>query len=94
MQKKIEQNGNCDRKSGSRTGKLMDLTVSTKKLVNNKTGVSQRKIANTLRISQTAARKNIKKGGLKYRKEQEHPRPKTSSYGQSKWVTKPSENLE
>ena len=57
--KKIEQNGNCDRKSGSRTGKLMDLTVSTKKLVNNKTGVSQRKIANTLKISQSAVRKNI-----------------------------------
>ena len=28
--KKIEQNGNCDRKSGSRTGKLTDLTVLTR----------------------------------------------------------------
>ena len=64
MQKKIEQNGNCDRKSGSRTGKSTDLTVSTKKkiekLVNNKTGVSQRKIANTLKISQSAVRKKFK----------------------------------
>ena len=61
--KKIENNGNCDRKSGSGTGKSTDLTVSTKKkikkLVNNKSGVFQRKIANTLKISQTAVRKNI-----------------------------------
>ena len=48
------------------------MTVSTKKKIkkvaNNKTGVSQRKIANTLKISQSAVRKNILKIGLKYRK--------------------------
>ena len=30
--KKIEQNGNCDRKSGSGTGKSTDLTVSTRRV--------------------------------------------------------------
>ena len=39
-----------------------------KKLVNNKTGVSQRKIANSLKISQSTVSDNIKKLGLKYRK--------------------------
>ena len=54
------------------------MTVSTKKkiekLVNNKTGVSERKIANTLKISQTAVRKNIKKRGFEIQKRTRAPK--------------------
>ena len=39
-----------------------------KKLVNNKTGVSQRKIANSLNINQSTVSRSIKKIGLKYKK--------------------------
>ena len=45
-----------------------------KKLVNNKTGVSQRKIANCLKISQSTVSDNIKKLGLKYRKRYRAPK--------------------
>ena len=52
------------------------MTVSTnrkiKKLVDNKTGVSQRKKANTLKINQSAV--NISKIGLKYRKRTRAPK--------------------
>ena len=44
--KNFDSTGNCDRKSGSRTGKATDLNDATrrkiKRMVNNKVGVSQR----------------------------------------------------
>ena len=60
--------------------KKKDLNVSIqkkiKKLVNNNTGVSQRKIANTLKISQSAVRNIIKKMGLRYKKLTRAPKKK------------------
>ena len=54
------------------------MTVSTKKkikkLVNNKTGVSQRKIANSLKINQSSVRKNILEIGLKCKKQTRAPK--------------------
>ena len=56
------------------------MTVSTKKrikkLVNSKTGVSQRKIANTLKISQSAVRKNIFKNGSEIQTQTMAPKEK------------------
>ena len=43
-------------------------------MVNNKVGVSQRKIANALKISKSAVQRNIKKVGMKYRKRGRAPK--------------------
>ena len=75
---KVEATGKIERKPGSGTGKSTALTEATKKkikrLVNNRTGVSQKKIAHNLNITQQAVSINIKKMGLKYRKRARAPK--------------------
>ena len=44
------------------------MTKNKKKLINNKIGVSQGKIANSLNINQSTVSRSIKKIGLKYKK--------------------------
>ena len=50
------------------SGDFCNNEKNKKKLVNNKTGVSQRKIANSLNINQSTVSRSIKKIGLKYKK--------------------------
>ena len=62
------------------------MTVSAKKTIkkldNNKTGVSQRKIANTLKISQSAVRKNIFKNGSEIQTQTMAPKEKQKQIDQ------------
>ena len=62
------------------------MTVSAKKnikkLENNKIRVSQRKIANTLKISQSAVRKNILKNGSEIQTQTRAPKEKQKQIDQ------------
>ena len=82
--KKIEENGNCDRKKGSGGGnrKVSNaMKKKIKKMVNNKVGVSQRKIGNSLKVDYTTVGRTIKKIGLKYRKRCRAPKATEAQKG-------------
>jgi len=73
----ILKSASADRKEGSGGhNKLMTVLEENqlKRLVNGKSGVSQRKLAAKFNVSQTTIAKKIKKVGLKYRKKKKVPK--------------------
>ena len=73
---RFDEKGNVERKFGS--GRPRKLTQNElkrlKALVNNKTGVSQRKLAKKFDVSQKNISNNLKKTGIFYRKRKRAPK--------------------
>ena len=73
---RFDEDGTIERKKGS--GRPSNISKADerkiKKMLNNKTGMSQRKIANNLGVGVATVNRNIKKQGIKYRKRKRVPK--------------------